>query len=118
MSGDAASEFWDARAAENPFYFVDNRLSYSEPDLERFWAGGVAALDGVLGAVGARLESDDDVVEIGCGVGRLTRVIAERSRSVRAIDVSERMVAVARELNPDLGSVDWLVGDGSSLDPI
>jgi hypothetical protein len=33
--------YWDARAAENPFYFVDNRLSYSQPDLDRFWAGGV-----------------------------------------------------------------------------
>ena len=32
--------FWDARAREDAFYFVDNTLNYRAPDLERFWAGG------------------------------------------------------------------------------
>jgi SAM-dependent methyltransferase len=110
--------YWDARAAENPFYFVDNRLSYSQPDLDRFWAGGVETLDRVLGAVGAELGPDDDVVEVGCGVGRLTRVLCARARSVRAIDVSERMIAAARELNDGLPRVEWIVGDGTTLHPI
>jgi hypothetical protein len=33
-------EFWDARAAEDAYYLVDNRLAYSAPDDEGFWRGG------------------------------------------------------------------------------
>jgi len=118
MSTEKISEYWDARAEENPFYFVDNRLSYSEPDLERFWAGGVVSLDRVLDSVGAVLKPEDEVLEVGCGVGRLTREIAARSASVRAIDVSERMIEAARELNEGLTNVEWIVGDGTTLAPI
>ncbi len=52
------------------------------------------------------------MVEIGCGIGRITRVLAERAHSVRAVDVSERMLAQARELNADVENVKWLLGDG------
>jgi SAM-dependent methyltransferase len=107
--------FWDARAAEDPFYFVDNRLRYREPDLERFWAGGAESLDLMLELLGAELRPGTDVVEIGCGVGRVTRALASRGARVRALDVSERMLDAARELNPGLDGVEWVLGDGHSL---
>jgi ubiquinone/menaquinone biosynthesis C-methylase UbiE len=107
--------FWDERAREDAFYFVDNRLDYGSPDEERFWADGEAVLDEVLGAVGARLEPGDRVVEIGCGVGRLTRAIASRCTAVDAVDVSAEMLALAREHNPELGNVRWILGDGETL---
>ncbi len=107
--------FWDERARENPFYFVDNRIDYRSPDLERFWAQGEATVDAVLSPLGASLESGDVVVEIGCGVGRLTRTLSERVQRVIALDVSEEMIALARVHNPELANVTWLVGDGSSL---
>jgi SAM-dependent methyltransferase len=108
-------EFWDARADENPLYFVDNRLAYSDPDTEAFWAGGEEVLDAVHAHLGVDIAPDADVVEIGCGVGRLTRALARRAASVRAVDVSERMLAQARAHNPELGNVEWLLGDGESL---
>ena len=108
-------EFWDARAREDPFYFVDNRLEYGHPDAERFWAGGAEALDGILAQLGAEIGAGDEVVEIGCGIGRITRPLAERGGSVRAIDVSPAMLERARALNPGLGNVRWLLGDGRSL---
>ena len=33
-------DFWDARAAEDPYYFVDNRLTYGDPDTDEFWRDG------------------------------------------------------------------------------
>lgn len=107
--------FWDRRAHENPFYFVDDRLAYRRPEEERFWSSGEADLDTLLGMLGVRLERSDSVVEIGCGVGRLTRVIAQRAKDVRALDVSPEMLALARRHNAGLGNVRWLLGDGSSL---
>lgn len=107
--------FWDARAEEDAFFFVDNRLRYGDPDLDRFWAGGVRGLDLMLQAVGEAIDPTDDAIEIGCGVGRLTRVISTRAESVRAIDVSERMLELAQLHNAELANVTWLHGDGSSL---
>jgi SAM-dependent methyltransferase len=110
-----AREFWDARAEEDAFFFVDNRLEYGAPDLERFWAEGERDLATLLAVGGVAITPDDDVVEIGCGVGRLTRALARSARSVRALDVSPRMIELAREHNPALPGVTWIVGDGVSL---
>jgi SAM-dependent methyltransferase len=110
--------FWDHRADEDAFFFVDNRLDYRRPDLDRFWAEGERDLDALLAAVGATVEPADAVLEIGCGVGRLTRGLAARAASVRALDVSARMLELAREHNPELGNVEWILGDGATLAPI
>ena len=110
--------FWDQRAEEDAFFFVDNRLDYGSPDLPRFWAEGRRDLDLLLDALGVQIEPSDAVLEIGCGVGRLTRGIATRAASVRAVDVSARMLELAREHNPELRNVQWIRGDGTSLSPI
>ena len=113
--GESMREFWDERAEENPLYFVDNRLDYRNPDAARFWAQAAAELDTLLDTVGAELAETDDAVEIGCGVGRLTSVIAERAGSVRALDVSPRMLELARRSLGETENVELLLGDGTSL---
>ncbi len=115
MPSSEMGAFWDRRARENPFYFVDNRIDYRSPDLERFWADGKATVDAVLAPLGASVRPEDIVVEIGCGVGRLTRTLARRANRVIAVDVSGEMIALAREHNGQLANVTWLVGDGRSL---
>jgi SAM-dependent methyltransferase len=109
-------EFWDERAREDAFYFVDNRIKYKDPAEEaRFWEMGREDLDKLLGAVDVTLQPEWVVVEIGCGVGRLTRVIAGRAASVKALDVSSEMLAIARNENAQLENVEWIHGDGTSL---
>jgi SAM-dependent methyltransferase len=108
-------DFWDKRAREDAFYFVDSRLDYRRPDLERFWAGGDEDLERFLAELGLGLDQGAVVVEIGCGVGRLTRALSPRVARVIALDVSEEMVRLAREHNPELENVEWLLGDGRSL---
>jgi SAM-dependent methyltransferase len=110
--------FWDERAREDAFFFVDDRLTYRRPDLDSFWRGGEEALEILLGACGTALTGEDEVVEIGCGAGRMTRALAGRVRSVRALDVSSEMLDVARRMNPQLTNVDWLHGDGTTLAPV
>ena len=45
--------------------------------------------------------AQDDVLEIGCGTGSLAALIAARDARVLGIDISDRMLAVARENAPD-----------------
>lgn len=110
--------FWNARAREDAFWFVDSRLRYHAPDEEAFWAGGEEALRALLGALEVRLPPEPVVVDIGCGLGRLTRPLARDAARVIAIDVSTEMLAQAREHNRDLDNVTWVHGDGESLRPI
>ena len=112
-------EFWDERAREDAFYFVDNRIQYKDPDAEElFWSLGRDDLNGLLTSLDLSIRPTDEVVEIGCGVGRLTRVIAEHAASVRALDVSAEMLAVARREHAHLQNVAWIQGDGVSLSGI
>ena len=115
MTTSDAERFWDARAREHALFFVDNRLDYRNPDVERFWADGERVLDEMLGAVGVTVGRTDVVVDIGCGVGRLSRALAARARRVIAIDVSREMLACAEALNPGLANVEWRHGDGRTL---
>jgi SAM-dependent methyltransferase len=110
--------FWDARAREDAFYFVDNTGTYRDADVARFWAAGERDLDAVLAAAGAAVQPDDVVLDIGCGVGRLARVLAGRAAHVHAIDVSAQMLDQAREHNAHLTNVTWHHGDGTTLHPV
>jgi SAM-dependent methyltransferase len=107
--------FWDRRARENPWYFINNTLNYRQPDLARFWASGERDLDAVLDTLGVALARTDHVVEIGCGAGRMTRAIARRAASVTALDIAPTMLELAQTENAQLENVEWLLGDGASL---
>jgi SAM-dependent methyltransferase len=117
-TGEHARRFWDRRARENALYFVDNRLRYDDPDPARFWADGERDLDALLNTLGLRVEGDETILDIGCGVGRLTRPLAVRARRVVGIDVSPEMLKLAQDHNADLANIVWLLGDGRTLNPV
>ena len=73
-SGDMRA-FWNARAREDAFYFVDTRQTYRHPEAKRFW-DAEPLIDYLLEGLGVTLRADDVVLEIGCGLGRMTRVMA------------------------------------------
>ena len=110
-----SERYWDEKARENALFYVDNRVDYDNPDNEAFWAGGDEVLDRMLDLVGHSIGANDEVADIGCGVGRLSRAMARRARRVYGIDVSREMLARARAHNEDVENVEWLHGDGHSL---
>ncbi|MEV4419749.1 class I SAM-dependent methyltransferase [Patulibacter sp. NPDC049589] len=115
------ARFWDERARENALFYVDNRLdyktgSYASDDPDDFWTKGRRDFDAILEAVGApEIGPDDALLDIGCGVGRMTRAAAAKARQVTGIDVSAEMVELARHELRDLQNVELLVGDGTGL---
>jgi SAM-dependent methyltransferase len=110
--------FWDERAREHAAYFVDNVLSYREGDMDAFWARGEEVVEKVLAQLGVQVAADDRVVEIGCGIGRLTRVFAARAAHVWAFDISSEMLQRARGELGEPANVEWIHGDGTSLAPV
>ncbi|HEY3108914.1 MAG TPA: 16S rRNA (adenine(1518)-N(6)/adenine(1519)-N(6))-dimethyltransferase RsmA, partial [Chloroflexota bacterium] len=73
----------------------------------------------VLGAIlaAADLEPADQVVEVGPGLGVLTRALSERAGRVVAIEIDRGMVAALGELLADRPNVELVEGDALRLDP-
>jgi len=51
-----------------------------------------------------------DVVELGAGTGRLTRLLAPRVRSIQAFDASAHMLVEAERSLHDMGLTNWQIG--------
>lgn len=97
MSGlEASRQFWDEKARENPYWYVSSAGPYEGRNLAEFWASGPKIWKDLKSASGYEPKPTDIVVEIGCGVGRLTRAIAPEVGEVFAFDLSAEMLAIAR----------------------
>jgi SAM-dependent methyltransferase len=113
MTLEKSRRFWDEKAQENAFWYVSSYGPYAGRDLQEFWASGVRIWGELKAAVGYEPKPADVVVEIGCGVGRLTRAIAPEVGQVHAFDLSAEMLAKAREL--PLPNATFHHADGKSL---
>jgi SAM-dependent methyltransferase len=66
----------------------------------------------LLGLLPSQCES---VLEIGCGTGEFTRLLAGRARKVVAVDLSPQMIRLARELSTEHSNLEYLTGDVMQL---
>ena len=65
----------------------------------------------------AELTPEDIVLEIGPGLGTLTRLLAERAGRVIAVELDQRLVEVLRQTVADLPNVEIIHGDVLELNP-
>ncbi|TKG58547.1 class I SAM-dependent methyltransferase [Prauserella endophytica] len=72
-------------------------------------------IDSLAGTLG--LTTDDVVVDLGCGTGQLTLPVAERVRSVVAVDPEPDMLLRARRAARDRGvvNVSWMLGTDTDI---
>src|SRR5438094_945805 len=61
------------------------------------------------------IEPTDTVLDLGCGIGRVTRYVAPLCREIWAVDASETMLRLARERLADVPNVRFQLGRGTSL---
>jgi ubiquinone/menaquinone biosynthesis C-methylase UbiE len=104
---------WDARASDNARYFIctdvpatwDAFLASGRDDYERF----------VRPFLQEHVADSQQktALEIGCGIGRMTRCFAEDFASVFAVDVSSQMIAQGR--GTGLPRTQWVLGNGGDL---
>jgi ubiquinone/menaquinone biosynthesis C-methylase UbiE len=110
---------WNDRAKENAQYYVQNeKKNWDQRDFFRSGEINVAnevMTDMVAICGGQRSPLDLRMLEIGCGVGRMTRMLARIFGHVTGVDISEEMVRQARENTADLPNVDLVLGDGATL---
>jgi ubiquinone/menaquinone biosynthesis C-methylase UbiE len=88
---------------------MDQILNISDP--ETFEEAGRHDTDRLRPFIGPT----DTVLDLGCGIGRVTRYVAPLCREIWAVDVSETMLRFARARLADLPNVRFLLGRGTSL---
>lgn len=58
------------------------------------------------------------VLEVACGTGYWTRLIAPRAERLTGVDLSPDVLAVARNLQPTSAPVEFVIGDAFALDAV
>jgi SAM-dependent methyltransferase len=105
-------EDWDERARQNARYYVDCGHGGSD---EEFWVSGPRDVEDFV-LEGLALEPGAEVLEIGCGLGRLLRPMSERAARATGVDISGEMIERARAALADRTNVRLARTDGDLPD--
>jgi len=109
---------WDARALENARFYV-NTANQNWSDEEFFASGRQTVREEVLTDMINICQGKDPkqmtVLEIGCGVGRVTRALSEVFGTVHGVDVSGEMVRQATEANRAIANAHFWQNNGTDL---
>src|ERR1041385_4392267 len=111
---------WDGLAQADPLWAIctDPAKRNNQWTNEDFFATGRKEIEAVLGYVakiGIAIDRTLPALDFGCGVGRLTRALAEYFPECYGIDISPTMISLAHELNRDHPRCYFLLNDDTQL---
>jgi SAM-dependent methyltransferase len=106
---------WDHRSRKNAYRYIG-----SVRDEEEFFLSGERDVRDLVDPYLSDAQfvpRDKRMLELGCGVGRMTFPLANRFGTVEAIDISGEMIQRAKELQARLGitNVSFQLGNGKDL---
>jgi ubiquinone/menaquinone biosynthesis C-methylase UbiE len=118
-TADSMRQDWDERARKDAFFYI---ASWREDwDEAAFFQSGEEDYQRLVAGVlekRAFVPQDKKMLEIGCGVGRMTRTFAKNFQTVTAIDLSSEMLDRAQILNAAVRNITWTRGNGTDLQPL
>jgi ubiquinone/menaquinone biosynthesis C-methylase UbiE len=109
-------EDWNARAREDAGYYV--AFGRRDSDDADFFATATEVINGLeweLRRVPLAARGDWRALEIGCGPGRLLRPMSRHFVEIHGVDVSDEMIALAREKLRDIPNAHPHATNGATL---
>jgi SAM-dependent methyltransferase len=109
---------WEKRAKVNPMHYIaPHKVVWEEEDFFRSGADDVQRyvqrdLDAICAGRDAKAMR---ILEIGCGIGRMTRHLAQVFGEVQGVDVAPTMVTLCREKMTGTSNVALYETDGAHL---
>jgi ubiquinone/menaquinone biosynthesis C-methylase UbiE len=114
-SREIMATFWERKAHENPYYYISSFQQYEQPNAEEFFAVGRELALKHLREAGYWPQRREVMLEIGCGIGRMTKTFAGLFREVHAVDISPEMIRQAQDNLRDMPNTTCYVGNGVDL---
>ena len=110
---------WEDLGNVDPLWaiFSQPERKYNKWDINEFFITGDRDVSSVMECA-VRLghpAGREIALDFGCGVGRLTRALARYFRHCYGVDVSESMIAKAKELNRSVPNCEFLVNVTENL---
>lgn len=106
---------WDELGTLNPLWSI---LTYREKwDIDEFFLTGEQEIQAVMKST-IQLgypKTHETVLDFGCGVGRLTRALSKYFPQCYGVDISESMIANAKELNQHVTECMFVLNDKPHL---
>jgi SAM-dependent methyltransferase len=111
---------WEGLAQADPLWAIctDPEKRNNQWTREDFFATGHREVEAVLAyaaRIGVCIEQTSPALDFGCGIGRLTRALAEYFPECRGVDISPTMIRLAQELNHHLAHCNFLLNEGVRL---
>ncbi|MFN3197772.1 MAG: methyltransferase domain-containing protein [Bradymonadia bacterium] len=107
---------WDRRAQVDAQYWV---AATAEADASSYDASARRDVNELVGHFSGRLELPrSNILDLGCGIGRLSAPLSGLCRSVTGVDVSDKMIAEARRLHGGVSNLDFITTSGADLQPL
>ena len=111
---------WEGLAQADPLWAIctDPGKRNSQWTREEFFATGRKEIETVLGyaaRVGLCIDKTSPALDFGCGVGRLTRALADHFPECCGVDISPTMISMAQEFNRDHAHCHFQLNDGVRL---
>jgi SAM-dependent methyltransferase len=122
MTHSSGRRDWEDLAILDPYWAIlsDPDRRFGRWDSDSFLESGREAVDALLraGAEFGLPRSHRDALDFGCGAGRLTLAMSRDFERCLGLDISQRMIAEARELAADARNCRFAVLDGTDLSPL
>jgi SAM-dependent methyltransferase len=116
---DSERQAWEEIAGEDPFWAVLSfpGQKHGRWDVERFFETGEREVAGVMRRAERLSEPArrKRALDFGCGLGRLTRPLAKRFDTAIGLDISEKMIVRARDLNAGVSGCEFRINPWPDL---
>ena len=111
---------WEGLAQADPLWAIctDPRKHNNQWTQEEFFATGRKEVETVFGyaaRIGLCIDTTSPALDFGCGVGRLTRALAEYFPECCGVDISPTMISLAHEMNRDQSKCRFQLNDDIQL---
>ncbi len=103
---------WDRRARVDPRYWV---AATEEADDASYHQSAENDSQAFLSGLGDRARPDAHVLDLGCGIGRMTAPLASHFERVVGVDVSDEMIEQARALHGNVDNLSFSANNGVDL---
>jgi len=112
---------WEGLAQQDPLWAIctDPAKQNKRWSREEFFATGkneVGVVMRCIAELGVSVDGKAPALDFGCGVGRLSRALAEHFTECWGVDISPRMITLAKEFNCDLPQCRFLLNEQDRLE--